>query len=154
MSDTPTEKIEATKAPAGWKVKSKFMAIGLLVGLIGGGAGAGKVYLDASGTIETLEASAASANDRDSALQARAAVAATETELEAQNLGNARKHLEVAKLKLAEVDKEAGHLDASILATITERLNAVNISDGSNTVANTALDEIGLALDRELIRSN
>ena len=42
-----------------------------------------------------------------------------------------------------------------IIQTITERLETVEISaDGANNAANTALDEIGLALDRELLRSN
>ncbi len=160
MSEIPTESPRAAKTPkpaaaAGWKVKSKFMAIGVLIGLIGGGAGAGKVYMDASSTIDALEASSAIAHERDSALQARAAVAAAETELEAQNFGNVQKHLDVAKLKLAEASKADSHLDAGIMATIKERLEAVSVSaSGNNSQADKALDEIGLALDRELIRSN
>ena len=156
MADpTPTPTADTPAPPAGWKVKSKFLGIGLLLGLLGGTGLAGKVYFDLSGTIDTLETSAATADSRDAALQARAAVASTETELESANFGNARKHLDVAKRKLSEVDREAGLLDVGILATITERLESVTISsDGANTAANTTLDEIGLALDRELIRSN
>ena len=150
--DTP-DSAEAP-APAGWKVKSKFLGIGLLVGLIGGGVMSGKIYLDLSSTISGLEEAAATAETRDSALQARAAVAAAETELEAANYGNAKKHLDVAQRRLAEVSGD-NHLDAKIIQTITERLETVEISaDGANNAANTALDEIGLALDRELLRSN
>ncbi len=154
MSETPTP-TPAAPAPAGWKIKSKFLGIGLLIGALGGLSLTGKVYFDLSGDISRLEAAAAATNDRDNALQARAAVAAAETELESDNFGNARKHLDVARRKLAAVDHSAGHLDATVLSTITKRLDAVSISsDGANATANTTLDEIGLALDRELIRSN
>ena len=53
----PTPNATAEKAaPAGWKVKSKFLGIGLLIGVLGGLGAAGKVYMDLSGTIEELEA--------------------------------------------------------------------------------------------------
>jgi hypothetical protein len=161
MSELPAERTPATEPPVAiWKVKSAYMAVGLLLGLIGGGAGALWVYMGASSTIEALESAAAIANERDSALQARAAVAAAETALEAQDLDSARKHLDVARLKLSEASGASSHLDVGVMATINERLAAVSVSaSGGHTPdeisrADTALDEIGLALDRELIRSN
>lgn len=141
-------------APAGWKVKSKFLGIGLLIGLLGGGALSAKIAWDGSVEMDAMEEAAKIAETRDSALQARASVAAAETELEQENFGSARKHLEVAKRRLAEVSG-SNHLDAEIIETISTRLNKLEIStDGANSAVNTALDEIGLALDRELLRSN
>ncbi len=156
MSEISAESTTAPQPPVALgKVKSTYMAVGLLLGLISGGAGALWVYVGASSTITALESAAAIAHERDSALQARAAVAAAETALESQDVDSARKHLDVARLKLSEASSTGSHLDAGVMATISERLAAVSLSAAKEIErADTVLDEIGLALDRELIRSN
>ncbi len=145
----PTPPPPPPRTDGGWKVKMKFLGIGALLGLLVGGAGAGKVYLDLSGQVDALELKQASAESREAVLAARAAVAAAAVALSAENFGSAKDKVAAARLKLRGLNAETAALDAEVLQTVSQRLDGINIVvGGSNASAVSGLNEVGLALDR------
>ena len=143
------EKSPSPSALSNWRIKLKFLSIGILVGAIGGGIGAGKVYLDNRAVIETAESRAAELESRQGLFEAHAAVTAASIELRRDNFGDVKTSLNTARARLGSVDAEAAKLPSDALTTLQSRLDAINVStsgDTTDTVA--AIDDIALALDR------
>lgn len=143
------EKSPSPSALLNWRIKVKFLGIGILVGAIGGGIGAGKVYLDNRAVIETAESRAAELESRQGLFEAHAAVTAASIELRRDNFGDVKTSLNTARERLGGVDAEAAKLSSDALTTLQSRLDAINVStSGDTTDAVAAIDDIALALDR------
>lgn len=151
---------QKTSSPAGvaatpsapWSVKLKFLGIGLLVGLAGGGIGAGKIYLDKSAELSAVSEKLSRANGVEALLGARAAAAAASVALRQENYGDAKEQLTLARARLDSLDPASASLDAARLDTIRQRLDSVNVASGTDSTGPVkTLDEVGLALDRLLL---
>ena len=70
------QKSPSPSALSNWRIKLKFLGIGILVGAIGGGIGAGKIYLDNRAVIDAAESRAAELESRQGLFEAHAAVTA------------------------------------------------------------------------------
>ncbi len=123
----------------------KMLAVGLVVGLLIGGIGAGKVWLDLSGAVseareaaQVAEANAASrleaqkaelAKTKGAVLVHRARIEATETlaALLQQNYGSAGEHLQQVRSLLEALDPDQHGLDPAKLEAARKASRATNI---------------------------
>ena len=143
------EKSPSPSALSNWRIKLKFLGIGILVGAIGGGIGAGKVYLDNRAVIDAAESRAAELESRQGLFEAHAAVTAASIELRRDNFGDAKTSLNTARARLGGVDAEAANVPADALTTLQGRLDGINVAtSGDTTESVAAIDDVALALDR------
>ncbi|MFT4976954.1 MAG: hypothetical protein ACI8S6_002859 [Myxococcota bacterium] len=140
---------QTTKPPSTWRIKLKFLVIGLLFGGIAGGVGAGKIYLDARAEVTSMQEQMSSLESRQGIFEAQIAIAAASVELRRENFGDAKSSVNTARARLDTVDAAAANIDAGVLKTIQGRLDGINIATAGETgLALTALDDISLAIDR------
>lgn len=140
---------QTPKPPSTWRIKLKFLGIGILIGGLAGSGGVGKFLWDAHGQIDSMTADMHKMEARQGLFEAQAAVSAASIELRRDNFGDAKASTESARARLGTLDAAAAGVDAEILQTIQKRLDSVNIAASGDIVEATGgLDDVSLALER------
>ena len=146
-----TEQTLPATAPT-FKDKARLVAIGLVLGLVIGAAGALKVYLNASGeigarddTILVLQGSAAQLGARNSLLQVRVHLARGLMELDGQNFGTANAQIAEAARVLSAIQPNQLAVNPTTLAETQERLGRAKVDVGLDVTAQRA-DLVNLIL--------
>jgi hypothetical protein len=146
--------------------KMKFVGIGALVGLLLGGIGAGKVWMDMSAAVSTANASAeqavaAAATEAETAqgkvdrmtgqtrvLKARVAASKALIEFTRQNFGSAADQLKMVRSHLQAIDPAVHGLDAAKVDAAKTAANATNIEVAGDLNAQAELlRAMGKSLD-------
>jgi hypothetical protein len=149
MAEEKSTSPAAPSALSHWRIKLKFFGIGCLIGAIGGGIGAGKVYLDNRAVIEVTKSRAAELESRQGLFESHAAITAASIELRRDNFGDAKTSINTARARLGGVDADAANVSTDVLTTLQGRLDDINIAaNGDTSDAVTAIDDVALALDR------
>lgn len=145
MEVSVSEETAVAPTPVPILAKLKFLGIGAVVGLLLGGAGAGKVWFDMSSQVSAATESAAkieaeakdgmtkAASDLDAAkgqarvLKARVAAALAQYEFNRQNFGSAGDQVKVLREHLEAVDASVHGVDAAKLDAAKKAAMATNI---------------------------
>jgi len=144
------EDAKTDKAPSvPWSAKLKFVGIGLLIGGLAGGGGAGKVYYDGWTKQTSMQETMDRLQARQGLFETQAAISAASIELRRDNFGDAKSSVNTARTRLGTISADAAKIDGAVLKTIQERLDAINIAaSGDSAQPSSALDDVNLALDR------
>ena len=142
-----SEETAPAKIPLG--AKAKLLGIGTLIGLLIGGGGAGKVWLDMRADLSESTAQAEArateltkgmeaATAREKVLRARVLVARAMSELGGENYGNANKLLAEAADQLGKTDAAAGGFDAAKVGAAAKDIGALKLAPGVDVMPQRA----------------